>query len=127
MLLNLTLAQIARRLAGANLVWLAQQTITGANGDPNNATDPTTAGFDVTDVLFGVYRIGPPAGVSVDYRVWYQWTGKSGEWDLVDGSDRSGVDVRTTQELKLGGVDRVYIERTDASGSDWTAEIGEKQ
>lgn len=123
----LTLDQIIRLMAGLSITWLDDQTITAKNGNPNEAADPLAVGFDVSGVkAWGAWRVEPPAGVAVDFRLWVMWQGKE-VWDYVDGSERAGIDTNFTQELKMGALDRVYIERTDDGGSDWLAEIGEKQ
>lgn len=126
-----TLAEAQRRFLGANVNKLSQDangggTLTGDNGDPNDAGDPSSVGVDLTAlnspyVLFGLECATQP----ITARLWYLIKGET-DWARLHGVELTVEQaVKEIDELKARGIDRVYAQRTDGLGGAWSFEVWE--
>ena len=140
---DLSTEEGARRYFTQHLNWLQQMDsatpadpddLAAPNGDPNDDPnwDPNapTVGIDVSDAVFGVWRVGTPGdGTKVDGVFWALWNGKE-VWSRVPWSaDKlTGlVAVFESDEIKLQGMNRIYFERLDGNAGAVTFEIGERK
>ena len=126
-------SEVAARFFGQNVTHHNQPKndgsdppISGANGDPNSAPSPGDIGIDLPgDSVFGLFHIEHSSGTAMTIRPWILVKGRDTWSELVNGEFEVKQGRPASEEIKIRGLDRLYFERVDTNGGDWTAELDE--